>query len=207
VVLTRVGDAVKRVIEAAQPGMEYLEFDRVRAGARSDQTAWDAEFGVSRDVSSLGVERNVFRYLPMPVTIRLADGASISQLVRALAAATLAKSPVSISTALPLPASLIRLFRSGSSPLTVTEMVVESDVRWHERAGSGEARLGRVRLLGGSAEELARVIGGNPDVAIYAGPITTSGRIELLPFLREQSVSITAHRFGNADPAMVSLPI
>jgi RHH-type proline utilization regulon transcriptional repressor/proline dehydrogenase/delta 1-pyrroline-5-carboxylate dehydrogenase len=187
--------------------MEYLEFDRVRAGARSDQKEWEAEFGVSRDVSSLGVERNVFRYRPVPVTIRLADGASISQLVRALAAATLAGSPVSISTALPLPAGLIRLFRSGASPLTVTETVVESDARWHDRAGSGEARLGRVRLLGGSAEELARAIGGNPDVAIYDGPVTTSGRIELLPFLREQAVSITAHRFGNPDPALVSLVV
>ncbi|MDQ1606512.1 MAG: RHH-type transcriptional regulator, proline utilization regulon repressor / proline dehydrogenase [Microbacteriaceae bacterium] len=207
VVLTRVGDDVKRLIEAAQPGMEYLEFDRVRAGARSDQKEWEAEFGISRDVSSLGVERNVFRYRPVPVTIRLADGASISQLVRALAAATLAGSPVSISTALPLPAGLIRLFRSGASPLTVTETVVESDARWHDRAGSGEARLGRVRLLGGSAEELARAIGGNPDVAIYDGPVTTSGRIELLPFLREQAVSITAHRFGNPDPALVSLVV
>jgi RHH-type proline utilization regulon transcriptional repressor/proline dehydrogenase/delta 1-pyrroline-5-carboxylate dehydrogenase len=30
--------------------------------------------------------------------------------------------------------------------------------------------------------------------------VTTAGRIELLPFLREQSVTITAHRFGNPDP-------
>jgi RHH-type proline utilization regulon transcriptional repressor/proline dehydrogenase/delta 1-pyrroline-5-carboxylate dehydrogenase len=30
--------------------------------------------------------------------------------------------------------------------------------------------------------------------------VTTAGRLELLPFLREQSVTITAHRFGNPDP-------
>jgi RHH-type transcriptional regulator, proline utilization regulon repressor / proline dehydrogenase / delta 1-pyrroline-5-carboxylate dehydrogenase len=29
--------------------------------------------------------------------------------------------------------------------------------------------------------------------------VTTAGRVELLPFLREQSVSITAHRFGTPD--------
>ena len=41
---------------------------------------------------------------------------------------------------------------------------------------------------------------GDPDLAIYAGEVTTAGRIELLPFLREQAISITAHRFGNPDP-------
>jgi RHH-type proline utilization regulon transcriptional repressor/proline dehydrogenase/delta 1-pyrroline-5-carboxylate dehydrogenase len=42
-----------------------------------------------------------------------------------------------------------------------------------------------------------RVLGGNPDIAVYAGEVTPSGRIEMLPFLNEQAVSITAHRFGN----------
>ena len=38
-------------------------------------------------------------------------------------------------------------------------------------------------------------------MAIYSSPVTTEGRIELLPFLREQAISITAHRFGNPDAA------
>ncbi|WKK72163.1 hypothetical protein Q0F99_03815 [Rathayibacter oskolensis] len=44
---------------------------------------------------------------------------------------------------------------------------------------------------------LAEALGGSPDVAIYADPITPAGRVELLPFLREQAISITNHRFGN----------
>jgi len=52
---------------------------------------------------------------------------------------------------------------------------------------------------------LAAAIDGTPDVAVWAGPVTTAGRLELLPFLREQSVSITAHRFGNPDRGMASL--
>jgi len=42
---------------------------------------------------------------------------------------------------------------------------------------------------------------------VWSGPVTTSGRIELLPFLHEQAVSITAHRFGNPDPEMAQLPV
>jgi RHH-type proline utilization regulon transcriptional repressor/proline dehydrogenase/delta 1-pyrroline-5-carboxylate dehydrogenase len=33
-------------------------------------------------------------------------------------------------------------------------------------------------------------------LAIWSGPVVTAARIEMLPFLREQAVSITAHRFG-----------
>jgi RHH-type proline utilization regulon transcriptional repressor/proline dehydrogenase/delta 1-pyrroline-5-carboxylate dehydrogenase len=207
VVLSGLSDGVTRLIQAAQPGLDYLEFDRVRSAAVSDQAAWDAEFGVTRDVSQLRVERNVLRYRPVPVTLRLAEGASISQLVRALVAATRAKAPVSVSTALPLPAGLIRLFRGASSPLRVTEVIVETDARWHARVQSGEVAASRIRLLGGDRLVLARVLGGNPDVAVYAGPVTASGRIELLPFLHEQAVSITAHRFGNPDPAMIALEV
>jgi len=208
--LRGLSDRVTRLIEAAQPSIDFVGFDRVRTAALSDEKAWETEFGLARDSSGLVVERNILRYRPVPVTIRLAEGASMSQLVRVLAAATRAGAPVSISSAVPLGAGLIRLFGSGHSPLTVVGVLVESDARWHARAGSGEARLSRVRLLGGPALEgsaLAAVLGGNPDVAIYAGPVTASGRIELLPFLREQSISITAHRFGNPDPGMAALVV
>ncbi len=53
-----------------------------------------------------------------------------------------------------------------------------------------------MRLVGGDAGALARATGGRPDLAVWSGPVTASGRLELLPFLREQAVSVTAHRFG-----------
>ncbi len=186
--------------------MEFLEFDRVRSGAVSDQNAWDEEFGVARDISGLLVERNVFRYRPVPVTIRLAEGASPAQLVRVIAAATRAGAPVAISSALPVAAGLIRLFGSELRPIAVREVIVETDARWHARLQSGEAHIGRgissrIRLIGGDARAISLVLEGDPDVAIYAGPVTTAGRLELLPFLHEQAISITAHRFGNPDPS------
>uniref|UniRef100_UPI00202921C0 hypothetical protein n=1 Tax=Actinotalea sp. C106 TaxID=2908644 RepID=UPI00202921C0 len=59
---------------------------------------------------------------------------------------------------------------------------------------------GRVRLVGGQASELTTALGGRPDVAVWDHPVTEAGRVELLPFLREQAVSITAHRFGTPHP-------
>jgi RHH-type transcriptional regulator, proline utilization regulon repressor / proline dehydrogenase / delta 1-pyrroline-5-carboxylate dehydrogenase len=205
--LEGVSDPVARIIQLAQVGLDFLEFDRVRLAAVRDEKAWQSEFGVSRDVSALGVERNVLRYRPLPVTLRLADGAPLGDLVRLLAAGTRAGSVLYVSSALPLPESLVELFRAPDSPTLMHSVVVESDARWHARLVAGELRTGRIRLIGGDASALAAVLRGNPDVAIYGGPVTTAGRIELLPFLHEQAVSITAHRFGNPDRDLADLPV
>jgi RHH-type proline utilization regulon transcriptional repressor/proline dehydrogenase/delta 1-pyrroline-5-carboxylate dehydrogenase len=201
VVLEGLSEKVSRVIEAAQQGMEFLEFDRVRAGAESDQRAWADEYGTARDVSGLGVERNLLRYRSVPVTVRLAEGASPAQLVRTIAAATRAGASLSVSSAVPVAVGLLRLFASALPPLDIASVEVETDAHWHARLLSG-SRPGRIRLLGGDRLALATVLDGDPDVAIYAGPVTTSGRIELLPFLHEQAISMTAHRFGNPDPSL-----
>jgi RHH-type transcriptional regulator, proline utilization regulon repressor / proline dehydrogenase / delta 1-pyrroline-5-carboxylate dehydrogenase len=205
--LEGISEPVARVIKRAQVGLEFLEFDRVRLAAVRDEKAWLTEFGVARDVSGLGVERNVFRYRPLPVTVRLAEGAPMGDLIRLIVAATRAGSALFVSTYLPLPESLVELFGDFASPTLLQSVIVESDARWHARLVAGELKTTRIRLAGGSASVLAGIVGGNPDVAIFGGPITTAGRIELLPFLHEQAVSITAHRFGNPDHAMATLPL
>jgi RHH-type transcriptional regulator, proline utilization regulon repressor / proline dehydrogenase / delta 1-pyrroline-5-carboxylate dehydrogenase len=211
--LAGIPPRVAEVIEAAQSGLEYAQFDAVRAGARGDAAAWDEEFGVARDATGLGVERNLFRYRPATTTIRLAEGGDVGELVRLLAAGVLARATLSISSAAPLPSGLLP-FVSGPEPLLrVREAVVESDAAFAARCVA--APPPRIRLVSpgdaaGRAEAgraLARATGGSIDTAIWAGPITSAGRIELLPFLREQAVSITAHRFGDADPRMRDLAV
>jgi RHH-type proline utilization regulon transcriptional repressor/proline dehydrogenase/delta 1-pyrroline-5-carboxylate dehydrogenase len=204
--ISGVGDAVVPVIEAAQPSLEFLEFDRVRAGAVSDQRAWENIYGLSIDTADLGVERNVLRYLPAPATIRLAEGQPLAQLIRVIVAATRAGAPIAVSSAVPLPAGLIAMFGRDFSPTTVESVVVESDVRWNARARGGELSTPRIRLIG-SAETRHSLSSAleRHDVAVYAGPVTTSGRLELLPFLREQVISMTAHRYGNPDPQIASI--
>ena len=46
---------------------------------------------------------------------------------------------------------------------------------------------------------LAVAVDGDPDLAVYDGEVTSAGRIELLPFVHEQAITITAHRYGNPD--------
>ena len=205
ILLPGISDRVASVIKKAQGGLDFPEFDRVRTAAQSDERAWNEEFGVSRDVSNLGVERNVFRYLPIPVTVRLSEGESLGHLVRLIAAASLAGSRIDISSPVPLPVSLVQSFSDPLAPAQVRSVTIEPDAAFLGRAR--QLRTSRVRLIGGDPLALADALGGSVDVAVWSGPVTTSGRIELLPFLREQAVSITAHRFGNPDPEMAGLPL
>ncbi len=217
--LRGLDEGVREVLEASQPGLDFIGFDAARAGALSDQRAWEDEFGAARDDSRVGVlpdqlvERNALRYRPAPVTVRAAQGAASADLVRVLLAAARAGSRVAVSSAAPLPASLLALLDTGVSSLRATTVVVEPDVAFASRVAV--ERPARIRVIApeGAADPhaagraLLAAVDGDPDVAVWSGPVTASGRVELLPFLREQAVSITAHRFGNPYPALADLAL
>jgi len=202
------------LIEAAQPSLDYAAFEWLRRGALSDAIAWDREFGQVRDVSGLGVERNLFRYRPIgSVALRATADASWQAVLRVVVAGLRAGSRLTLSAPVGLPAAVRRVLADED-----VAVYVESDEQWLQRitapddlldAVADEAptpRPDRVRLIG-QADAVAalhtlvsQAVGGDPDLAVYDNEVTTAGRLELLPFLHEQSVTITAHRFGNPDP-------
>lgn len=201
---------ITAVIEAAQPSLEYESFEWLRRSALSDALAWDREFGQVRDVSRLGVERNLFRYRPVPVEIRATEDAALQDLLRVVIAGVRAGARFVLSTPVGLPAEVRRSL--GDLDAVV---FLETDEEWRDRmlrhtetgAGDGRpvVRADRVRLVGGrdavaaAHAALATASDGDPDLAVYDGEVTAAGRIELLPFVHEQSISITAHRYGNID--------
>ena len=143
-------------------------------------------------MTGLGVERNLFRYLPAAVQVRHSSGESLGSLIRVVAAGVIAGAQLRISCADPVPPAIERVFGEVGVQLTH-----ESDGEWFHSLKRAPA--GRIRLIGGALKKLAEATGGRPDLAVYHQPVTESGRIELLPFLREQAVSITAHRFGTPN--------
>lgn len=189
---------VRRIINAAGSALEPAELESVQRALASDAQAWSEEFGEAKDVSGLSAERNIFRYRSLPVTVRLSEGAPLAHLVRTVAAGVLAGSELTVSTAVELPAQL----RPVLTALDI-DVKVESDGEWIVAAGqlasAGKLSGARIRLIGGDAAALAKSTGGRPDLAVYAHPVTEAGRVELLPFLHEQAVSITAHRFGTPN--------
>lgn len=212
---------ITSLIEAAQPSLDYVAFEWLRRAALSDALAWDREFGRVRDVSRLGVERNLFRYRPVPVAVRAAGETALRDMLRVALAAIRTGAEFTLSSPIGLPAAVRRMLGELQIPV-----FVENDEEWIQRIAGprdpeaaaailgddaadgafGAARPSRVRLVGAADavaplhRALAEAVQGDPDLAVHAGAVTTAGRIELLPFLHEQAISITAHRYGNPDP-------
>ncbi|CAN7423940.1 bifunctional proline dehydrogenase/L-glutamate gamma-semialdehyde dehydrogenase [Microbacterium sp. LjRoot45] len=189
---------ITAVIEAAQPTLDYDAFEWLRRGALSDAVAWDREFGRVKDVSGLKVERNLFRYRPVPVSIRATGDAAWEAVLRVVVAGVRAGAAFTLSAPVGIPAPVRHALGEVDVPV-----FVETDAEWIARLRAGDAQ--RVRIVGGedavaaARAALAAATEGDPDVAVYGDEVTTAGRIELLPFLHEQAIAITAHRFGNPD--------
>lgn len=166
----------------------------------SDAQAQADEFGVTRDVSGLSAERNAFRYRPVPVTIRAERLASPVEVARVVLAGLAAQAPVTVSVPSGWAPDALTAFRAAG-----LEVRTEDETAWQATART--LRDARVRLVGGSSSDLLEAIGGSPDIAVYDNPVTESGRVEQLPFLREQAISITAHRFGTSSPLVDAVPL
>ncbi|MDR0782747.1 MAG: bifunctional proline dehydrogenase/L-glutamate gamma-semialdehyde dehydrogenase [Propionibacteriaceae bacterium] len=134
--------------------------------------------------------------LSEPAIIRW-DGADLSALLRVLHAAITSQSAFELTTAVPLIGALAEALQPWTS------VAEQSDAEFAASLAGGPSR--RVRLIGGQASTLSQAINGRVDIAIWDGAPTQSGRLELLGFLQEQAIAITAHRFGTPSPLVDNL--
>jgi RHH-type proline utilization regulon transcriptional repressor/proline dehydrogenase/delta 1-pyrroline-5-carboxylate dehydrogenase len=63
----------------------------------------------------------------------------------------------------------------------------------------------RIRLLGGDPLALEEALGASIDTAVHDAPVVEAGLVEMLHYLREQTVVVTAHRHGDLDPEFARL--
>ena len=131
------------------------------------------------------------RYRTLPViVVRVGLGASAYELGRTLLALRALRADAEVSVH---PDSEIGgidvLLRQAD--IEGINLACEGDDGFLIRAANGGWK--RIRLLGSARglDELA------PAIYVDARPACVSGRVELLRYLREQSVSITTHRFGS----------
>ncbi|WP_106848810.1 bifunctional proline dehydrogenase/L-glutamate gamma-semialdehyde dehydrogenase [Blastococcus sp. Marseille-P5729] len=177
-----------------------------------DDTAWRTSFGAAHDISALVAERNVLRHLPLPVLVRHESG-PVVHLLRVLAAGVRAGAPLTVSVPRDLPSEVMTAVRIAERATVVvesTEQFQKRALQWTRVPASaddgGDPRVRLVLDWDGDADAaraavtaLFEAVDGSPDLAVYAGPVVSAGEVELLPFVREQAVAITAHRFGTPD--------
>ena len=142
------------------------------AAQTSDDAAWHHHFGVEHDPSGLFCESNVFRYRPLPrVALRIEADAAPREVARVRAAA--ARCDVDI-------------MESHAADETAADFAARLEA----------LNVERVRVVGTCSHQI-RAASNEAGLHIAADPVTAEGRIELLHYLREQTVTRTLHRYGN----------
>ena len=184
VALTEIQNAVLAL--AASSELTDGEVEALIRGAKSDLHTLQ-NFFTSADPSGLTAERNVLRYFRSDCTLRVEANASRYDSWRAMM--TLIALGSGEVSAFEMPERLKRIAQKAR-----IRVIIEDRASFE---ASLQARPRRVRMVGRVSEITEHSPLANPDVAIYSDPTTEAGRIELLPYFKEQAVSVTAHRFGN----------
>lgn len=177
-----VGRVLSFLDRAAAPGW-------VRAAAASDAVAWRERFGTVTDPSGLRCEADLFRYLPADTHVRWEGAGDESALIRVCAARLLARGSGVVSSPVAL--------SQGLTDALDAEGIGVAVETWEACVARASAHTGgRIRVVTSGLREAH----GTASVAVYEQQVTANADLELLPFLKEQAISITAHRFGTPQP-------
>jgi RHH-type proline utilization regulon transcriptional repressor/proline dehydrogenase/delta 1-pyrroline-5-carboxylate dehydrogenase len=184
-----------RLVDVGAPPADLA---RLLTALASYDCAMRDEFGRDHDHFRLAGEDNLRRYLPVgAVRIRVQAGDSFFEIFARAAAACATGCRITISTPLETISAAVRAldeltdFWAGR-----IQFVEESDAELADAIRSG--RVDRVRF-GGPARvppEL-RIAAAEHHVHLAENAVVAEGRIELLWYLREQSLSHSYHRYGN----------
>ena len=151
---------------------------------------WWALLKNPSDLSQLRGQDNFFYHIPhKQMDLRLLGEESLLNVGRTCAAALTCGTPLKISTA-PHKHAYLRRW-TDLQGLSVIEETEEQFV-----ARVQEAQIKRLRLLTPPSPELLKAAA-ETGTTLLTRPVLAAGRLELLHFLRELSLSVDYHRYGN----------
>lgn len=178
-------------------GINYcLNFVRIRDKQDSTmnyqdsyRSAWEEEFSKGRDINKLYGEQNVFRYLPVKnMVLRIYRDDHLDDVRRIIYAARVCRVPLTISVH-PEERRLPEISRMSNSVLIETREQFKKTMGQYERIRACSPDLPREIY-----EKAASL-----DKYIATAPPVNEGRIELLNYLKEQSITFEYHRYGSIN--------
>jgi RHH-type proline utilization regulon transcriptional repressor/proline dehydrogenase/delta 1-pyrroline-5-carboxylate dehydrogenase len=172
--------------------------ESIIAAVASCEAALRGEFGKEHDHFLLIGQDNVRRYLPIEqVRIRVHPADSAFEVVTRVCAAQLAGSQVTVSVPPGPPSAVISLLNEAAAAWTnKVEFVTETDAQL--AVVILERKVNRVRFAAPERVLLPVLQAGNEaGGCIVSVPVSGEGRLEMLWYLREQSISADYHRYGN----------
>jgi RHH-type proline utilization regulon transcriptional repressor/proline dehydrogenase/delta 1-pyrroline-5-carboxylate dehydrogenase len=166
--------------------------DRVNFAFANYRQAWEAEFAQEKDVCHIYGEDNVFRYLPLrSVGFRVEIGDNPADILLVAIAAHAAKTPLTISIS--KQDSNLELVVQAATALPGTKVTVEEEPAFI----NSMERYERIRACSDRlSDEVYRKAAQLGKHIADSRPLV-EGRIELLHYLKEQSIASEYHRYGS----------
>ncbi|HEX4839154.1 MAG TPA: bifunctional proline dehydrogenase/L-glutamate gamma-semialdehyde dehydrogenase [Rhabdochlamydiaceae bacterium] len=188
---------ISAAVENLSHLIEKIPFTTEQLGvwyaSASNYAFWGHRFKHDHDPSRILGQDNLFQYRSyMGICLRIQTDDAPLDILRSLAAALTCETPIQIS------------FTKGNTPLLISDqwkhlmplfrIVEESEAHFLQRVQAGAFK--RIRLL--SKPALALLAAASESFChVDDAPVLSSGRFELLHYLREVAISCDYHRYGN----------
>jgi RHH-type proline utilization regulon transcriptional repressor/proline dehydrogenase/delta 1-pyrroline-5-carboxylate dehydrogenase len=165
---------------------------RVNAGYASFRKAWDEEFSQEKDVSHIYGEENIFRYLPLKnIGFRVAGNDSPADVLLVMAASHLAKTPLTVSVSADSPH--LEVIEKAAALLPGTALVREDEQAFIDAL----ARYERIRTCSAGLSDALYEQAARLGRHVADSRPLVEGRLEMLHYLKEQSIAYEYHRYGS----------
>jgi RHH-type proline utilization regulon transcriptional repressor/proline dehydrogenase/delta 1-pyrroline-5-carboxylate dehydrogenase len=179
-------------------GVPEEQYWRTLKAMESCDQWWSAEFGREHDHFRLIGQDNARRYLPLrAVHVRVNREDSFFEIFTRVAATRVTGARTIVSRPHGLDTRELSLLEKLTHDWAgLIEFVEESDEEFAEAIGGGH--VCRVRYAAADrVPEIVRRAAAEVCMFIADAPVLAEGRVELLWYVQEQSVSFDYHRYGN----------
>ena len=179
-------------------GVPVSDLRRVLQAVHSYDRAYAAEFGVQHDSVRLLGQDNYRRYLAVPaLRIRVHSDDSAFEIFARVCAARISGCRITLSAPVGMHSAALELLDVMTDTWgAALEFVEESDAELADVVSRSQTSRVRYASSERVPESILRSVG---DTGIYLArtPVLAEGRVELLWYLMEQSISHDYHRYGN----------
>lgn len=172
--------------------------DRILAAIASYDQRFDEELGVTHDVQRLVGQDNLRRYRPVRhLRVRVHEDDDAFEIFARVCAAKTVGCGITVSSPPGLDSDVVELLDDLTESWAASiEFVVESDARLVEIVRAHQTDRLRYAAPDRVPLEVRRAIG-DRGIHIADAPVLVEGRVELLRYVTEQSISHDYHRYGN----------
>ncbi|MDR1368674.1 MAG: bifunctional proline dehydrogenase/L-glutamate gamma-semialdehyde dehydrogenase [Dysgonamonadaceae bacterium] len=182
-------------VESGSPYLSFLDQkDKARfsVAVESYERNWKDEFSLEKEVNHLVGEENIFRYRPLKnCVLRIQENDELCDILMILAASGIAHTPIFISIS--GKNSKVELLKKIVSTTGKNKMIEQGEEQFLHEMGSYERVRTCSPALSDAFYKKAAALGIH---VAYNAPLA-EGRLELLHYLKEQSVSFEYHRYGS----------